>query len=108
MGEVLKKSDAAEKAEDVRILNQQLEKDKQAAKREQEQANHARQLNIQIKKELDVQVKEKNQKKQLELKENQKYIKMIMNQDEEDNKKMRADAELHAMKRRATARAQRE
>ena len=54
MGEVLKKSDAAEKAEDVRILNQQLEKDKQAAKREQEQANHARQLNIQIKKELDV------------------------------------------------------
>lgn len=60
MGEVLPKSDAAEKAADVRILNQQIEKDKLATKKEELQAKHARDLNIQIKKELDVQMQEKN------------------------------------------------
>lgn len=67
------------------------------------EAKHARDLNIQIKRELDVQMREKNQKKQNEVKQNQKFIQMIINQDEEDQRKMKAEADLHAIKRRATA-----
>lgn len=42
MGDVLKKSDAAEKAEEVRLLNQQLQKDRAAEKAEKDKKEAAR------------------------------------------------------------------
>lgn len=48
-------------------------------------------------------MQEKNQKKLNDKKENQKFVKMIISQDEEDQRKMRAEADLHAIKRKETA-----
>ena len=51
-------------------------------------------------------MQERNQKKQTELKENQRFIEMIIKQDADDQRKMRAEADLHAVKRKETAKAQ--
>lgn len=53
MGEVFKKSDAAERAEEVRLLKQQLEKDKAATAAENDKANQKRLKNMKIKETLD-------------------------------------------------------
>ena len=50
MGEVYKKTDDAEKAQDRKTLKEQLEKDKAAAAEEKKKRETSRQLNIDIKK----------------------------------------------------------
>jgi len=74
MGEVYKKSDAAERAFDKRILMQQLEKDKEAEKADKLKKDRARQQNLRMLEDLDKQIHERNEQKEVELKNNQKYI----------------------------------
>lgn len=50
--------------------------------------------------ELDKQIIDKQKNKEFEVKNNQKYIKMVMNQDESDKKKQRDDEEKAAKKRK--------
>lgn len=53
MGDVMKKSDAAERAEATRLLNQQLEKDRQAAKAEKDKEKQKRLANQRVLETLD-------------------------------------------------------
>lgn len=100
MGEVFKKSDTAERAHDKRILEQQLLKDKEAEKAEKQKKDRARQQNLRMLEELDQQIVEKQKQKEKELKNNQKYIKMVISQDESDKKKQRDDEAKAAAKRK--------
>ena len=59
MGEVYKKSDAAERAADKRILEQQLKKDKEAEKADKQKKDRARQQNLKMLEALDKQIDEK-------------------------------------------------
>lgn len=78
MPDVSKKTDAAERAQDKRILEQQLEKDRQANKADKEKKDRARQQNLKMLEALDKQINEKQKIKEVEMKNNQKYIKMVM------------------------------
>ena len=59
MPDVSKKTDAAERAQDKRILEQQLEKDRQANKADKEKKDRARQQNLKMLEALDKQINEK-------------------------------------------------
>ena len=61
MGDVLKKSDAAEKAEEVRLLNQQLQKDRAAEKAEKDKKEAARVRQLKINETLGKQIEERHQ-----------------------------------------------
>lgn len=54
MGDVFKKSDAAEKEFDMRILRDQLKKDKEAEERETKTKRMMRERDIEVKKTLDM------------------------------------------------------
>ena len=100
MGEVYKKSDAAERAQDKRILEQQLQKDREAEKADKQKKDRARQQNIKMLEALDKQINEKQRLKEIEMQNNQKYIKMVINQDESEKKKQRDDEARAAAKRK--------
>ena len=59
MGDVSKKTDAAERAADKRILEQQLQKDKEAEKADRKKKDRARQQNLKMLEALDKQINEK-------------------------------------------------
>lgn len=59
MGDVSKKTDAAEREADKRILQQQLQKDKEAEKADKMKKDRARQQNIKMLEALDKQIDEK-------------------------------------------------
>ena len=70
MGEVYKKSDAAERAQDKRILEQQLQKDREAEKADKLKKDRARQQNIKMLEALDKQINEKQRLKEIEMQNN--------------------------------------
>lgn len=84
MGDVLKKSNQAEKELERRIMKDQLQKDKEAEIEENRRKNVARDHLVQVRATLAQQVEEKQQRRIELKKDNAKYIQMIMDQDERD------------------------
>ena len=78
MGDVVKKSDAAEREFDRKILRDQLQKDKQAAEAERKVMELSRQRNRQIKVSLDAQIEEQRKVREMELKDRQEYIQQVI------------------------------
>lgn len=70
MGDVYKKTDHAEREQDRRTLEQQLRKDKDAEVKEKRKRDASRQRNVDIKKELDKQMQEKQKLRVFELQNN--------------------------------------
>lgn len=100
MGDVSKKTDAAEKEMDRRILEQQMQKDKEAEKADKLKKDRARQQNKKMLEALDKQINDKQKAKEIEVNNNQKYIKMIISLDESDKKMKRQQEEKAALKRK--------
>lgn len=70
----------------MRILRDQLKKDKEAEERELKNKKIMRERDINVKKTLDMQMDMKQKNKQDERRENAKYVKMLIDQDENDKK----------------------
>ena len=70
----------------MRILRDQLKKDKEAEERELKNKRIMRERDINVKKTLDMQMDMKQKNKQDERRENAKYVKMLIDQDENDKK----------------------
>ncbi len=83
---VLKKSNAAEKELEKRVIQYAAEKDKKAADREQAKIDAARKRDILIKETLDQQMQEKRDMKERELAKNKQFVQMVIDQDEKANK----------------------
>lgn len=75
---VLKKSNAAEKAMEQRVIQYAKEKDKKEEQREKDKKNKMRLREEERKKTLDQQIKEKNQQKAQQVEQNKKYIQMVL------------------------------
>lgn len=99
MGEVYKKSNKAELELEHRIMREQMEKDKRDEQRERKQREQARQRDIAVKKSLDEQIQFKYKQKEHELIENQKFIQMVISQDERD-KRDQLESEKKAKEKR--------
>ena len=74
MGDVMKKSNEAEKELERKIMNDQLRKDKLAEEEENRRKKVAKEKLIAVKATLDRQVLDKKQTKITMKQENQKYI----------------------------------
>jgi hypothetical protein len=70
MGDVSKKSDAAEKEFDKRILEQQVHKDKQAEKADKLKKDRLRQQNLKMLEALNLQIDEKSKLRENEINNN--------------------------------------
>ena len=70
----------------MRILRDQLKKDKEAEERELRSKKIMRDRDIQVKRTLDMQMDQKAKNKQDERRENAKFVKMLIDQDENDKK----------------------
>ena len=99
MGEVYKKSNKAEMELENRIMREQMEKDQKDEAKERKQREQARQRDIAVKKSLDEQIQFKYKQKEHELIENQKFIKMVITQDERD-KRDQLESEKKAKEKR--------
>ena len=86
MGDVLKKSDAEERAFEARILKDQLKRDEIMAQKEKEKAEAKRVRDQNLIKELEQQVLVKEAHDKKVIKDNEKFVKMVIDQDNLDNK----------------------
>jgi hypothetical protein len=84
MGEVVKKSNLAEQQFEERLLRDQLKKDKDEELKELKKKEMARKRDIDLLKTLDTQMAEKHRLREKEIKENEKYIKMVIDKDQKD------------------------
>ena len=84
MGEVVKKSNLAEQQFEERLLRDQLKKDKDEELKELKKKEMARKRDIDLLKTLDTQKAEKHRLREKEIKENEKYIKMVIDKDQKD------------------------
>ena len=78
MGDVLKKTDAEEKAFEARILRDQLRRDELLAKQDRDKAEAKLKREQNLIKELEVQVKTREEIQKKEFKDNLKYVKMVI------------------------------
>ena len=74
MGDVMKKSNAAEKELERKIVRDQLVKDKLAEKEEIRRKNVTKEHLIQVNATLEKQISDKEHRKMLMKQDNQKYI----------------------------------
>lgn len=81
---VVKKNNEAERNFERQLLRQAEERDKKADQDEQDKKNYARKRDIEIKKVLDRQLKEKQDFKKKELLQNKEYVAMVIARDEAD------------------------
>ena len=86
MGDVLKKTDAEEKAFEARILRDQIRRDELLAKQDRDKADAKLKREQNLLKELEMQVKTREEIQKKEFLDNQKYVKMVIDQDNRDNK----------------------
>ena len=84
MPNVAKKNNDAEREFEAKIVREAIQKDREAEARERREKDAARMRDINLITELEEQVKQKEKAKQLELQQNQKYIQMVLQQDERD------------------------
>jgi len=81
---VLKKSNAAEKELEQRVLQYAQEKDQRAEAEENRRKKYVLDRNNEIKKTLDRQLEEKNKLKQIEQLKNKEYVAQVIAKDEKD------------------------
>ena len=62
--------------------------------------DRSRQQNLKMLEALEMQINEKNNMREKEMNNNQKYIKMVISQDENDKRKQKDDEERAAIKRK--------
>ena len=89
MGDVVKKSNAAEKEFEARIMRDQLQKDKDDEAKERRKKEAAREREQALLRTLDRQMQEKREMRKREEATNAKYIKMVIDQDEKDRQDQR-------------------
>ena len=86
MGDVVRKTDEAERALDMQILNDTIKKNIQAEKREQDNQKRAVQRYKELQIGLKKQVEEQQKKREKERRLNDKYVKSVNEQVEKDLK----------------------
>ena len=86
---VLKKSNAAEKEVERRVMAQALERERKAEADEKHKKEAARQRDLDVRATLEKQLQEKRDLKQKELAENRKFIDMVLARDEADRKEQK-------------------
>ena len=86
MGDVLKKTDDEEKAFEARVLRDQIRRDELEAQKEKDKLEAKRKRDQNLIKELEVQVLRKEENDKKIHKENEKFVKMVIDQDHLDNK----------------------
>ena len=99
MPDVAKKNNDEERNFEARIMREHTQKERVAQDRENRERLQARQRDINLITELEEQVKEKQRVRVKELSTNQKYIKMVLEQDEKD-KTNQKNADNKAKKKR--------
>ena len=75
---VLKKSNAAEKELENRVLTAAMERDEKAAKEDERRKNYFMDRNRDIKKTLDRQMEEKKKLKEIENQKNKEYVALVI------------------------------
>jgi hypothetical protein len=83
---VISKSNAAEKELEKRLLQQALERDKKLEEQDRKKKEEAKMRDIQIRTTLAHQMNEKKKHRLQEEEDNKKFVKMIIDQDEQDRK----------------------
>ena len=83
---VLKKSNEAEKELERRVIQYANERDKRAEQEEKAKKEARRKRDQEIRKVLDNQLEEKKKRRFDEMEDNKKFVKMVIDRDEQDKK----------------------
>ena len=86
---VLKKSNEAEKELERRVIQYANERDRKAEAEEKAKKEARRKRDIEVKMVLDNQLEEKRKRKLDEFEDNKKFVKMVIDRDEQDRKEQR-------------------
>lgn len=95
---VIKKSNAAEKEQERKMLAHALEADRKAEERDRMKKEEARNRDLEIRRVLAQQMQEKRENEMKEKEENKRYVKMVIDRDAKDKQDQQNNDQNRKMK----------